>query len=334
GEASSAPALVDRVSALPSDTPPSLGQEAAAQTGECQGDDPDIRVKNVSTGPSYPDQGETGSTSITPENLGQASGTHEEGLYPDRDVRTRRTVTVPAGGLARPAFESTFEEPGNHTVGIRWSDDYPTVADIAVGTGAGADTTPTPSSALPTEPSTLDFGETAVADATAETVTVTNEGNDPLRGGRAVVDRREATIPEGGKRAMNFERSFDQPGTYEIQVTDVFVGTVHIAATGDGGRVDVGTDDGRTTTEAGDQGDDGGVPLAPILLIGGAIALLVAYMRYSGRPPGTGPREPPEYSQERTPAGAEVDRQPARNAERADVGDESGVQEAVQRQRE
>ncbi|MEF8854481.1 MAG: hypothetical protein V5A24_03155, partial [Haloarculaceae archaeon] len=124
------------------------------------------------------------------------------------------------------------------------------------------------------------------------------------------------------------------PAPSELPVPPVWVGTNHPAPPGAGGRVDVGTDDGRTTTEAGDQGDDGGVPLAPILLIGGAIALLVAYMRYSGRPPGTGPREPPEYSQERTPAGAEVDRQPARNAERADVGDESGVQEAVQRQRE
>jgi hypothetical protein len=131
-----------------------------------------------------------------------------------------------------------------------------------------------------------------------------------------VVDRREATIPDGGKRALNFERSFDDPGIYEVRVNDVYVGTVNIS--GADQNVDVGTSsDGGTDGAAGD-GSDGGTggdgsaadtggddaegsgplpPLPALVLIGGAILLVAAYVRYSGKPPGTGPDVPPDQVQ-------------------------------------
>lgn len=702
GVTGSGPGIPSPVPGIPSQPPQSLGEASAAQTEECRGEHPDIGVKNVSTGPIYPERGETVSTRVTLENLGHVSGDFEVVLYLDRDVRTRRTVTVPGCDLSSTAFEYVFEEPGNHTVGIRWDGDYAKVADIGVGSDeVPPGTTSIPSSGLGTDPSTLDFGGTEVGETRTETVTVTNEGGDPLpdvravvpsgpndtdfavldggartlepgesrdvrvrfrpgepgrsvaslqflnasgdrlatvglrgnssgpdlevepeslsfldaavgertartltvrnAGGRtvtveslgllgesedfdvetagdfsllpgqertltvaltptspgprsaslrlqpategvddelvwlsttrasaavdvgqspnrtsvtvsvtdaapgepvavpvptrnettaaaslqelavtprvggnftlsatdgdtrlasspvfglgdgttpldflsvhhslrnsdveaatltvrvskdrlaeldtrpaevslyrydgtrwdvvstdvqreteafvvvrastdrlsewtaaarrprftisekstsidtgvvgdevtirvfvrntggadgvyvaelllndAVVDEREATIPEGGKRALNFERSLDQPGTYEVQVNDVFVGTVDISEPGDGtGGVDVGTDAAGTTTGSAAAGGDGGIPLAPIVLIGGALALLAAYMRYSGRPPGTVPKEPPEFAKEPPQSGSGAGQQQPRNAESSDGG--------------
>jgi len=56
-----------------------------------------------------------------------------------------------------------------------------------------------------------------------------------------------------------------------------------------------------TAAESGSNGEGGGIPLAPIVLFGGAAALVAAYVRYAGRPPGTGPTAPPEPAREAGP---------------------------------
>jgi hypothetical protein len=119
-----------------------------------------------------------------------------------------------------------------------------------------------------------------------------------------VVDEREATIPEGGKRALNFERSFDRAGDYRVRVNDVFVGTVTISAQeqsvdveGDGaadgggsgdadgaaGTTEQGVDDAASLGGSGDA--EGGLPLLPLGVVLGGAALAIAYVAYSRRQP-------------------------------------------------
>ena len=45
-----------------------------------------------------------------------------------------------------------------------------------------------------------------------------------------VVDQQERTVPNGGTVSINFERSFDAPGLYTVQVNDVDVGEVNVSA--------------------------------------------------------------------------------------------------------
>jgi hypothetical protein len=125
-----------------------------------------------------------------------------------------------------------------------------------------------------------------------------------------VVDEREATIPEGGKRALNFERSFDEAGDYRVQVNDVFVGEVTITE-GENVAVDeesdgsstggdatatpasAGTDEEADPDTAG-TGSDGPplIPLAIAAVVLGGAGLL--YLRGSRQPPaGRGPRGSP-----------------------------------------
>ncbi len=89
------------------------------------------------------------------------------------------------------------------------------------------------------------------------------------------VDRVERTVPDGGTVALNFERTFDQPGLYEVQVNDVFVGEVNISAVEES--VDVETasgDDGQLQAveaadrQVADETPEAGGKSLPVLPLG------------------------------------------------------------------
>lgn len=101
-------------------------------------------------------------------------------------------------------------------------------------------------------------------------VFVTNTGgaegtyNAELVANDEIVDREDATVPANGTVIINFIRTFDQPGEYEVQVNNVPVGDVEISAENE--TVDVsdpsetpgeGEPDDTETEQPGD-GDGGG----------------------------------------------------------------------------
>lgn len=95
----------------------------------------------------------------------------------------------------------------------------------------------------------------------------------------SVVDRRELSIAPNGTRQATFERSFGEPGTYEVYVNDRFVGNVTVAragtaTTGDGG-ADTGPGDGGSTTGRALPG----VGIATTVLALAVAALLMAVHR-------------------------------------------------------
>jgi hypothetical protein len=92
--------------------------------------------------------------------------------------------------------------------------------------------------------------------------------------GGDVVDRRELSIAPNGTRQATFERSFGDPGTYEVYVNDRFVGNVTVdpaASTG----TDATGDEGTETDLGGGESPTGGA--LPGFGIGtAALALAVA----------------------------------------------------------
>lgn len=92
-----------------------------------------------------------------------------------------------------------------------------------------------------------------------------------------VVQQRERTVPDGGTVALTFERTFDQPGIYEVRVNDVTVGEVNISAADESVAVDTEAGEGQVAADGdgsqqGDGAGDGGLPVLPL----GVALVLVA----------------------------------------------------------
>jgi len=99
----------------------------------------------------------------------------------------------------------------------------------------------------------------------------------------SVVDDRRVTVPDGGTVGVTFERPFDQPGNYEVQVNDVSVGIIDVTSEGveersptptesSGGAGTSGGDGGDDTGD-GDSSDDSGLSM-PVVLGAGAVVLV------------------------------------------------------------
>ncbi len=82
------------------------------------------------------------------------------------------------------------------------------------------------------------------------------------------VEQRERTVPDGGTVAVSFERTFDSPGRYGVQVNDLFVGEVNISAADSG----VGVTTVDTHPSDSPPGPLGTVPM----LLGGIVILALA----------------------------------------------------------
>ncbi|MXR51769.1 hypothetical protein GRX03_09150 [Halovenus sp. WSH3] len=67
-----------------------------------------------------------------------------------------------------------------------------------------------------------------------------------------VVDSKESVIAKGGEALFDFERSFDQPGTYEVQVNDQRITEIEVTEAGG-----TETDPGDGSATDGDSGTDG-----------------------------------------------------------------------------
>jgi hypothetical protein len=72
------------------------------------------------------------------------------------------------------------------------------------------------------------------------------------------VGSQEAIIADGGEELFQFERTIDEPGTYEVLVNDVFVADVDVAPSSDDETDDSGADDETDTDDGDDSSGDGG----------------------------------------------------------------------------
>ncbi len=94
------------------------------------------------------------------------------------------------------------------------------------------------------------------------------------------VDQTERTVPDGGTVAVNFERTFGQPGLYEVQVNDVFVGEVNISAADESVDVETAANasiEAQEPANASDaNGGGGGFPVLPagiVLVLAAALGV-------------------------------------------------------------
>lgn len=78
------------------------------------------------------------------------------------------------------------------------------------------------------------------------------------------VERRERTVPDGGTVAVNFERTFGQPGQYAVRVNDVFVGQVNVSAADGSAAVRTDGSPAGNGQPAGDGGGGGSIPVLPV----------------------------------------------------------------------
>ena len=89
-----------------------------------------------------------------------------------------------------------------------------------------------------------------------------------------VVDRRELSIAPNGTRQATFERSFGDPGTYEVYVNDRFVETVTVNP--GASETSIATGGEGTATEPGGGGSPTGRALPGFDLVTAVLALVVA----------------------------------------------------------
>ncbi len=103
------------------------------------------------------------------------------------------------------------------------------------------------------------------------------------------VQQNERTVPDGGTVAVNFERTFAQPGLYEVQVNDVFVGEVNISAADESVDVETAANasiEAQDSSNAsdGDGGGGGGFPVLPagiVLVLAAGLGIWLYFTRIS-----------------------------------------------------
>ena len=106
-----------------------------------------------------------------------------------------------------------------------------------------------------------------------------------------VVDRRELSIAPNGTRQATFDRSFGEPGTYEVYVNDRFVGNVTVDPAGTAvtdtartaGTAESVTEDGELATGSGNDGSPTGRALPGFGPGVAVLAIIVAGLLLSVR---------------------------------------------------
>lgn len=168
---------------------------------------------------------------------------------------------------------------------------------VTNGTGFSEWTTAAKRPDIRVADATANVSAARVGDTVDIQVSLTNDGGadgvfltELLLNG-SVVDDRRVTVPDGGTVGVTFERPFDQPGNYEVQVNDVSVGIIDVTSEGVEERTatPMGSADGGDTSgddTGADDSDDSGLSM-PLVLGAGAVVLVgllggVLYARSGG----------------------------------------------------
>lgn len=179
---------------------------------------PSITVTDASLSDTTVSVDESLDITGTVENRGDREGTFYAELRVNGMIVDTNDVTVDAGDTASVTFTGTFNEPGEYEASVN---------DVTAGTVL-VELPPPEFEVVDTS-----MGNTPIAvdqpidiGATIENVggregTFTAE----LRVDGVVVGTEDVTIDAGDTASVTFTRSFDEPGEYEVSITDATVGT-------------------------------------------------------------------------------------------------------------
>ena len=166
---------------------------------------------------------------------GAADGTFTTRLLLDGEEVDRRDVTVAAGGTRQIRFVRQFGGAGEFEVVVNnVSAGTVEVSAESSGGGVGRGGGDDESASLSVTNTTLGTEQVEAGESVTVGVRVANPSDDaetfaaPLTVAGVTVADRSVSIPAGGTTTVNYTRSFDRPGTYDVSVGEAFVGTVTV----------------------------------------------------------------------------------------------------------
>ncbi|MFB6296506.1 MAG: CARDB domain-containing protein, partial [Halobacteriales archaeon] len=210
---------------------------------------------------------DTVEVSATIENNGTEEGTYTAAFEVNGVVVDRRNVTVPANATATVSFSRAFSQAGRFQVSIGGGE----VTEITVEEAEGAQ----PDSNLSVQEASLGRETIEAGESVTISAAVVNDGEESgslsvdLVVEGVAVRTTEVTVPAGGSETVEFSRTFEEPGEFEVAVGDATAGTLTVEA----GATPTPTEVTTTVTTT----DDGGIPNIPGFGVGPAVlAILLA----------------------------------------------------------
>lgn len=183
----------------------------------------DIRGSNLSVSPTTVETGETVTVNATYRNEGDGWGTETVALTVDGTVVDQRTIALSFGDEQTVTFEREMQWPGAYEVGVEGVG----TETVTVESEGGEQEIAVSNATVTT--TTLADGESTTVEATVRNPTDRAvERTLELSVDGIVVDTRTVSVPANGERTVAFQRSFDEPGTYELAVSGVSAGTVTV----------------------------------------------------------------------------------------------------------
>ncbi len=193
------------------------------ETAPESGSEPAIEGTDLTVSPTKLETGDVLTANATYHNYGDETGTTTASLTVDGTVVDQRTLELRPGETKSVAFERTMYWPGEYEVGVE-------------GIGSRRVTVEGPPIEVvnaSVDDATVTAGESAMIQAT-----VTNPTDAPvdrtleLAVDGIVVESRAVSIPANGERTVTFERTFAEPGSYDIAVSGVAAGEVTVEEPG------------------------------------------------------------------------------------------------------
>ena len=237
--------------------------------GDDGGDDADLSFENVQLSNTQIEPGGELQVTVTVRNNGDNTVSQALTLYANDIVLDQQSVTVSAGGTQEVTFTGTLGAPGTYDL---------ILGNSTLGTVEVGGSQPPGQASIGVSSASLSTNEIEPGDSVTITANVENLGDAAgettidLAVDGETVDERTVQLDAGESTQIEFTRTFDEEGSYEIRVGSVLAGELTVEA-----------EEEPPAEEDGD-GSDGGLPilLIVVFLIGAIIAGVVGYLYHIG----------------------------------------------------
>ena len=204
----------------------------------------DLEVTEADLESSTITEGEYVEVMATVENTGDSEGSMTVNLVVDGTVEESTEITVPANDATTVTFTYEPSDPGEYEFGVN---------DVHAGTLTVEEE---PEASFEVSEATLSDGTIEAGESVDATATVENVGD--AEGSYEVelvvdgqtVETVTVTLDAGESTTVQFSRTFDDAGEYEIAVDDTHAGTLEVLAS-----ADVEVTDASLDTEAIEEGE-------------------------------------------------------------------------------